>query len=78
MSGSSGQGRVGGRDGTVGSCRDRRVCRPAGRLIGSGRPGQLLVQAVPLRLKPVGAAELPVWVAWNPKLVVPPAGIEAL
>lgn len=27
-------------------------------------PGQLLEQAPPLRVKPVGAPLLPVWVAW--------------
>ena len=41
-------------------------------------PGQPIVHAVPLSVKLVGAAALPVWLTWNPMLVLPPAGMVAL
>ena len=45
--------------------------------VGSG-PGQESAQAAPLRVNEVGVAVLPVWLAWKPKEVEPPAGIEPL
>jgi len=36
------------------------------------------VQATPLRLNDDGAAGSPVWVAWKPMPIEPPAGIAAL
>src|SRR5581483_454363 len=39
---------------------------------------QLLLHGLPLRAKPVGTAVLPVWLAWYPKLVLPPAAMAAL
>ncbi len=43
------------------------------------REGQPTLHAVPFRVNDVGAAALPVWLAWKPKLVVPPlAGMVAL
>src|SRR5579884_260412 len=44
----------------------------------AAREGQPTEQAVPLRVNAVGAAALPVWFAWKPKLVLPPAGMVAL
>jgi hypothetical protein len=40
--------------------------------------GHATAQVMPLSVKAAGLAELPVWVAWKPMLVEPPAGIEAL
>lgn len=39
---------------------------------------QPVVHAVPLRVKLEGAAELPEWLTWKPRLVLPPAGMDAL
>jgi hypothetical protein len=40
--------------------------------------GQPLEHGDPFRVKSAGAAALPVWLAWSPKLVLPPGGIAAL
>jgi hypothetical protein len=40
--------------------------------------GQRTLQAAPLSVKPVGAGLAPDQSALNPKLVEPPAGIDAL
>lgn len=40
--------------------------------------GQPAEQAVPLRVKVVGAASLAVHVPWTPKVALPPGGIVAL
>lgn len=36
------------------------------------------VHAAPLSVKLVGAAALPVWVAWNPKVTLPPGAMAPL
>jgi hypothetical protein len=52
-----------------------------GRPVDLGRDwvaGQATEQAVPFRLNAAGFPVPPVWSAWNPKLVDPLAGIDAL
>lgn len=39
---------------------------------------QPVTQVLPLRVKVGGDAVLPVWVAWKPKLAVPPGAREEL
>ena len=36
------------------------------------------MQAAPLRVNEVGLAVLPVWLAWKPMSIEPPAGMAAL
>lgn len=56
----------------------RPAARPDhGRRAGLGA-GQAVVQVLPLRVKLVGAAVLPVWVAWKPNSTEPPAGMALL
>ena len=42
----------------------------------AGRWGQL--QVAPLRVNPLGAALLPLWLAWKPMVVEPPGAMAAL
>jgi hypothetical protein len=43
-----------------------------------GSPDQPVEQAVPLSAKEDGLAVLPLWLAWKPMPIEPPAGIAAL
>lgn len=57
--------------------------RPGPRLrrrpvYGSGGSLRAQPQAAPLRVNPLGAVLLPVWVAWKPMLTEPPGGMVAL
>jgi len=51
-----------------------RTSPPPGPSPGGGEVGrrQAMVQVAPLTVNAVGAAVLPVWVAWNPMVVEPP------
>lgn len=63
------------RESATGPAPDPARIRAADR---SGVRCQPVLQTTPLSVKLDGAALLPVWLNWYPKLVLPPTGMEAL